>query len=147
MKRFTQLTTAGLLATSLLLTGCASDWDQRMQAIKADPMATATWDGFELLETYETTNDSYKSPGPRVTSCYKTSIPSEEAITAVVSAASTHGWSEVTDMRSPGNASADKTVTYGLSQHAHLTLNIAAGKNLWCERTQDANLRISISNS
>lgn len=63
MKRFTQLTTAGLLATSLLLAACASDWDQRMQALKSDPMATATWDGFELLGTYETTNDSYKSPG------------------------------------------------------------------------------------
>lgn len=143
MNRFTQLTTAGLLATTLLLTGCASKWDQRMAALKKDPMATATWEGIELLTTEESANDSYKSPGPSITLCYRSTLPDEDTFKTILSTAVNNGWVEKPAIRTKVTTVATKELPYGWHTYTAATLSIAAGTKT-CRKTPDGNVHLTL---
>lgn len=92
--RCRQPVTTMVVAVCLLVAGCVSEWDRGMQALKADPMASASWEGLELLATHETSSDGYKPPGPNITYCYKIAIPVEEVIEVVLATAEEYGWVE-----------------------------------------------------
>ncbi|RRD49950.1 hypothetical protein [Arachnia propionica] len=81
-----------------------------MQALKADPMASATWEGLELLNAEETTNEGHKPPGPSITRCYKLTIPVDEAFSKVLETAEEHGWVEDAGVRTNREAVARKTI-------------------------------------
>lgn len=143
MNRFTQLTTAGLLATTLLLTGCASKWDQRMAALKKDPMATATWEGIELLTTEESANDSYKSPGPSVTYCYKSAFSPDDTFTTLLETALGSDWKEESHLRTSQTAVASKKILYGGIYYSHATLVVTTNPKA-CDQASSANIQITL---
>lgn len=146
MKRFTQLTTAGTLATALLLTACASERDQQMQALKSDPVMAATWDEFNLISSEETNSDSYKSSGPTITLCYKTNTTPEEAIKIVMATAAEHGWSKDSERPRLNSASATKVIKYGFLNSARFKLIARAGKDA-CREDMGGNLQVYAARS
>ncbi|MDO5084052.1 MAG: hypothetical protein Q4D89_11730 [Arachnia propionica] len=85
---------AVVVAVCLLVAGCVSEWDRRMQGLRDDPMASASWEGLELLGTVETSNDSWNPPSPSITRCYKLTVPVEEAFSQVKSTAEQCEWSK-----------------------------------------------------
>ena len=80
-----------IAVASLLTAGCVSEWDRGMHALKADPMASANWEGMELLGTVETKNEGWKPRPPRFTRCFKTSMTPEETFDTVLTTAEEHG--------------------------------------------------------
>lgn len=100
MRRWCRPVAVMLVAVCLLVAGCVSEWDRGMQALKADPMASATWDGLELISAEGTTNEGHKPPGPSITRCYKLTIPVDEAFSRVLETAEEHGWVEDVSVRS-----------------------------------------------
>ena len=111
MKRRWRSVLPVLVATCLLATGCASEWERRMQALREDPMASASWEGLELLGNAEVTNNSPKPPPPSITRCYKLHIPVEKAIATVLTTAGEHGWIEDPSVKRKGGAVAQKTTS------------------------------------
>ena len=97
-----------VVAVCLLVAGCASEWDRGMQALKADPMASASWEGMELLGTVETVNDSPKPSPPSITYCYKLEIPVSRAVEVAMDSAVEHGWIENSELRTSQKAVAKK---------------------------------------
>ena len=75
-----------------------------MQALREDPMASASWEGLELLGNAEGTNNSPKPPPPSITRCYKLHIPVEKAIATVLTTAGEHGWIEDPSVKRKGGA-------------------------------------------
>ena len=72
-----------------------------MQALRDDPMASAGWEGLELLGEIEEVNDKVKPPPPAITRCFRLTIPLEEAMTKVEATAEEHGWIEDASLRTP----------------------------------------------
>ncbi|MDO5068571.1 MAG: hypothetical protein Q4D96_14950 [Propionibacteriaceae bacterium] len=99
-----------MVAVCLLLAGCVSEWERRMQALRDDPMASASWEGLDLLGTVETSNDSYKSPSPRITRCYKLGVSLKEAFEKAKETAWQYGWVTNADVKTADYFEADKTV-------------------------------------
>ena len=108
--RYWRSVTTVVVAMSLLVTGCVSDWEHRMQGLRDDPMASASWEGLELLGVVETSNDSYKSPSPRITQCYKLNVSLKEAFEKVRETAKQHDWVTNADVKTPDYFEADKTI-------------------------------------
>ena len=86
--------TAVVVAVCLLVAGCVSEWDRGMQALKADPIASASWEGLELLSAEETSNEGHKPKPPSITRCYRLTIPPDEAFSKVIKTAGEYGWVE-----------------------------------------------------
>ncbi|RRD04447.1 hypothetical protein EII34_10330 [Arachnia propionica] len=112
MMRYWRSVTTVVVAVCLLVVGCVkeSGWEQAMQALKADPMASVSWDGLELLGTVETVNDSPKPSPPGITRCYKLSIPTREAFEKVMSSARQYEWNENLEEAAPSYAKAWKII-------------------------------------
>lgn len=122
----------------LVTVGCVSEWDRGMWALKADPMASATWEGLEQLGTSQTKNEGWKPKPPRFTRCFKTSLTPEEAIGAALATAEGHGWIEDESLRKRiFSLSRKKLDDYngGLAMPSD---------NTWCEEYPEANFRITL---
>ncbi|RRD49060.1 hypothetical protein [Arachnia propionica] len=65
-----------------------------MQALKADPMASVSWEGLELLGTNQTVNEGHKPEPPIFTRCYKLLVPVSQAFDVVTASALEQGWEE-----------------------------------------------------
>lgn len=102
-----------MVAMGLLLAGCVKDsgWDQAMQALKDDPVATASWEGLEPMSREETSNEGHKPPGPSITRCRELTIPLEEAFSRFIATPEEHGWIEDISVRSTEDVVATKTLT------------------------------------
>ena len=101
MMRCWRPVTTVVVVVCLLVAGCVSEWDQGMRALKADPMALASWEGLELVGEVEEVNDKVKPPPPAIARCYKLTIPPEEAMEKVRVTAEEHGWVEDVSLRTP----------------------------------------------
>lgn len=101
-----------VVAVCLLVVGCGKQWtwEDAMQALKDDPMASASWDGLELVGVVETVEDSHKPPPPSVTRCYILGIPPEEAFERVRKTAEHYGWVEEVEVRSPDHVKFTKII-------------------------------------
>lgn len=102
--------TAVVVAVCLLVAGCVSEWDRGMQALKADPIASASWEGLELLSAEETRNEGHKPKPPSITRCYRLTIPPDEAFSKVIKTAEEYGWVEDVSVRTSHDAVARKTI-------------------------------------
>ncbi|RRD46915.1 hypothetical protein EII35_15350 [Arachnia propionica] len=109
-----------------------------MQALKADPMASATWDGLELLSAEETRNEGHKPKPPSITRCYKLTIPVDEAFSRVLATAEEHGWVEETGVRTKESSLARKTIN---NATASLVLST---KSAVCDSNPDFQFRVNI---
>lgn len=139
MMRWWRSVTAMVVAVCLLVSGCVSEWDRGMQALKSDPMASASWEGLELLGTSQTVNEGWKPRPPRFTRCFKLSITPEEAFDAVLATAEEHGWVEDESLRSRVYSFSQKTLEgfeVGL---------IVSPNNTWCEEYYGVNFRITLN--
>lgn len=97
-----------VVAVCLLVTGCTSEWERGMQALKGDPMASASWEGLELLGRVETVDEGWKPSPPSITYCYKLDISASLAVEAVMDSAEQHGWVENPELRTSQKAVAKK---------------------------------------
>lgn len=97
--RYWRPVTTMVVAVCLLAAGCVSEWDRGMQTLKADPMASASWEGLEQVGTSQTVNEGWKPRPPRFTRCFKLSITPEEALKTVLATAEEHGWVEDESLR------------------------------------------------
>lgn len=100
MMRCWRPVTTVVVAVCLLVAGCSKrwTWEDAMQALRDDPMASASWEGLELIGTIEEVNDKVKPPPPAITRCFRLTIPLEEAMAKVKATAEEHGWVEVTSL-------------------------------------------------
>uniref|UniRef100_UPI0030C7621F hypothetical protein n=1 Tax=Arachnia propionica TaxID=1750 RepID=UPI0030C7621F len=138
MRCWRPVTTVGVVVC-LLVAGCVSEWDRGMQALKADPMASASWEGLELLGTVETVNDSPKPSPPSITYCYKLDTSVSRAVDAVMDSAEQHGWAENPELRTSQKAVAKKL--YG--EHGG-TLIASVESDRCLQRYPDFQFRISL---
>lgn len=99
MMRCWRPVTTVVVAVCLLVAGCVSEWDRGMWALKADPMASVTWESMELLGTSQTRQEGWKPPPPSITRCFKTSMARQEAFNTVLATAEEHGWIEDESLR------------------------------------------------
>lgn len=141
MMRCWQPVTTLMVAMCLLLAGCVkeSGWEQAMQALKDDPMTSASWEGLELTSHEETSNEGHKPKPPSITRCYKMTIPPEKAFSKVIETAQKHGWTEETGVRTKESALAGKTINNAL---ASLILSTRSGV---CDPSFDPQFRITIN--
>lgn len=104
--------TTVVVVLCLLVAGCSKKWtwEDAMQALRDDPMASASWEGLELLSAEETSNEGHKPPGPSITWCYKLTIPVDEAFSKVIKTAEEYGWIEDVSVRTSHDAVARKTI-------------------------------------
>ncbi len=143
MKRFTQLTIVGLLATSLLLSGCASKWDQQMAALKKDPIVTATWEGIEFIGSTESENRDYKSPPPHIERCYQSTLPQEVTFQTILQTAQEYGWIQSPGLSTTTSARLTKTIRYNATNSSVVSLGIGVGANE-CGQVYTGNVQIGI---
>ena len=127
-----------VVAVCLLVAGCVSEWDRAMQALKADPMASASWEGMELLGENLPENEGPKPEPPGITRCYKIGMTVEEAIDTVLVTAEEHGWVEDPSVRRKGGAVARKEIE-GTKVRLILSDSLAS-----CEIHLNAGFRITI---
>lgn len=139
MRRWCRPVAVMLVAVCLLSAGCVSEWDRGMQALKADPMASATWDGLELLSAEETRNEGHKPKPPSITRCYKLTIPVDEAISKVIETAEEYGWAEEAGVRTKESALAGKTINNAVASLILSTRSEA------CSSNPDFQFRITIN--
>ena len=136
-----QVTTA-VVVVCLLVAGCSKKWtwEDAMQALRDDPMASASWEGLELLGEIEEANDKAKPPPPAITRCFKLTIPPEEAMTKVKATAEEHGWVEDASLRTSTYVNLEKVV--GRTK-AGLAIS---SQSYRCEKIyQDFDLRVTIN--
>lgn len=143
MKRFTQLTIVGLLATSLLLSGCASKWDQQMAALKKDPMVTATWEGIEFIGSTESENRDYKSPPPHIERCYRSSLPPDITFQMLVHSAQEYGWKPTPGPSPKTIIGLSKTIDYSSTRSSNAILTIWTAPDT-CLKYPTSNVQIGI---
>lgn len=127
-----------VVVVCLLGAGCVSEWDRGMRALREDPMASASWEGLELLGTVETVNEGWKPRPPSVTRCFKLSITPEEAFDVVLATAEEHGWVEDESLRKRNYADSRKKLqdyNGGLSM---------SPDNTGCEQYPETNFRITL---
>lgn len=112
MMRCWRSVAAVLVSACLLAAGCAKKWtwEDAMQALRDDPMASASWEGLELIGTIEEVNDRVKPPPPGIHRCYTLTIPPEEAMEKVEATAKEHGWVEDVNLRTPAYVDLSKKV-------------------------------------
>lgn len=122
----------------LLVAGCASEWDRGMQALKADPMASATWEGMELLGTSQTVNEGWKPRPPSVTRCFKLSITPEAAFDIVLATAEEHEWIEDESLTTHNLAILRKKLR-GFNGGI-----LVSPDNTWCEEYPETDFRITL---
>ena len=133
-----QPVTTAVVAVCLLVAGCVSEWDRGMQALKDDPMASATWEGMELLGTSQTVNKGWKPRPPSVTRCFKLSITPEEAFETVLATAEEHGWVEDESLRE---------YNYLIFRKKLQGFNgdlMVSHDNAWCDDYSETDFRITL---
>ena len=131
-----------VVVVCLLGAGCVSGWDRGMRALREDPMASASWDGLELLGTVETKNDSPTPSPPSISYCYLLAIPRDQAVTSVVSTAEANGWLVDAEFSTPHSAIAEKKF------NSHTGTLIVSNESVRCrEKYPNFELRISLSHS
>ena len=128
-----------VVVVCLLGAGCVSEWDRGMRALREDPMASASWEGLELLGTVETVNEGWKPRPPRFTRCFKLSITPEEAFETVLASAEEHGWIEDVSLRSSIYSLSRKTID---GFNAGLVIS---PDNTWCEDRPETTFRITLN--
>lgn len=131
--------TAVVVAGCLLVAGCVSEWDRGMQALKADPIASVSWEGLELLSAEETSNEGHKPKPPSITRCYRLTIPPDEAFSKVIKTAEEYGWVEDVSVRTNETSVSTKTVN---NATASLILSTRSGV---CDPNFDPQFRITIN--
>ena len=134
----TTITIALILCTTLLASGCSAEARKRNQ-LRKDPMASATWDGLELLGTEESREGGWKPPQPSLTRCFHMTIPRDEAFDKILTTAKQHKWTEV-DIPNPGEARWASKVTSKGATNLYISASITA-----CEQYPETNLLVTIS--
>ena len=142
MMRYWRSVTTVVVAASLLVAGCVSEWDRGMQALKADPIASASWEGLEFLGAVETKNEGWKPQPPSISYCYKLHVQVSKALEVVMESAEENGWNENNDLRTSQDAVAKKR----FGEHGG-TLIASADSELCSEKYQSFQFRISLSYS
>ncbi|MDO5082939.1 MAG: hypothetical protein Q4D89_06005 [Arachnia propionica] len=112
MMRYWRSVMTVVVAVCLLVVGCSQEsrWDRNMQRLRDDPMASASWEGLELVEEDLSENTGPKPEPPGITRCYKIAIPFEEALELVLATAKENGWVEDSSLRGKGGTVAGKKI-------------------------------------